>query len=115
MNDDHSWEEEQFVRIRLSQSPEWITRIREQLAVLWTRQVSRGIYILGRGRKACAVIWLVINKQFWYYALPYIEPWSRCPLTSNLLSVNDILAYRRLGFRFYCITMNFITLSQKSS
>ncbi|KAJ3557966.1 hypothetical protein NP233_g11606 [Leucocoprinus birnbaumii] len=61
---------------RLARSAQWKARLEDHLAYIWRENPPHQIYILGKGAKACAVIWLVKDNKAWYYMLPYIEPWG---------------------------------------
>ncbi|KAJ3575375.1 hypothetical protein NP233_g1143 [Leucocoprinus birnbaumii] len=60
----------------LTRSSQWEARLENHLAYVWRRNPPHRIYILGKGAKACALIWLVEDDRAWYYMLPYVEPRS---------------------------------------
>ncbi|KAJ3557967.1 hypothetical protein NP233_g11605 [Leucocoprinus birnbaumii] len=50
--------------------------IESKIEELWRRRPLHRIYILGKGKKACVLMWYVMDNKFVFYFLPYEEPGS---------------------------------------
>ncbi|KAJ3575370.1 hypothetical protein NP233_g1144 [Leucocoprinus birnbaumii] len=60
--------------------------IESMIEELWRRRPLHRIYVLGRGKKACVLMWYVMDDEFVFYFLPYEEPGSASRRAFPILS-----------------------------